>query len=261
MRAFERRIGAKATNALSPYFDRIEYLKSIGIAIDAPTEMGSDEMLEAALDLMFFDQAPEAQRLRSAMAPLLQAQLTDPIPVELRVARRAAVRLAETHEWETIVVGARSFTEEQTLGSGSDEILQVFFTALPEPDDVTPWEAIVDFRNDPESRRRFLALRHWINELIAGKRPASQLEDEVAHLQAEFEHHMKIHRIKSHGGMLETLVVAGAEVAENLLKIRWGKVAKTLFSIAKRRVELLDAERAAPGRQLAYIVEAKQRFG
>jgi hypothetical protein len=97
--------------------------------------------------------------------------------------------------------------------------------------------------------------------VATANRPAKELEDELAFLQSEYEQHMKIHRVKAGYGSLETIVVTGAEVVENLFKLKWSSAAKALFSLSKRQVDLLEAERAAPGRHLAYIVEAQRRFG
>ena len=57
------------------------------------------------------------------------------------------------------------------------------------------------------------------------------------------------------------IVVAVAETAENIAKLKFSALAKSLFALKHRRIELIDAERQAPGRELAYIVRARERFG
>jgi len=50
------------------------------------------------------------------------------------------------------------------------------------------------------------------------------------------------------------------EIIENLLKFNWSKLAKGVLSIKKREVEFLEAEMKTPGRECAYVFEARKRF-
>ena len=51
------------------------------------------------------------------------------------------------------------------------------------------------------------------------------------------------------------------EVFEDVVKLKWSKIAKGVLSIKKRRVELLEAEMKAPGRECAYLFSPRKRFG
>jgi hypothetical protein len=39
------------------------------------------------------------------------------------------------------------------------------------------------------------------------------------------------------------------------------KVARGALSVQKRKVELMEAEMKAPGRECAYVFDARRRFG
>lgn len=43
---------------------------------------------------------------------------------------------------------------------GKCDVVDVAINALPVSDDSTPWEQIVEYRSDPDSISKFLALRH-----------------------------------------------------------------------------------------------------
>ena len=60
---------------------------------------------------------------------------------------------------------------------------------------------------------------------------------------------------------VETLVTTTAEVAESLVKFKWSKLAKKLFEVRHKRIDLMKAEMALPGREVAYIVKARESFG
>ena len=71
---------------------------------------------------------------------------------------------------------------------------------------------------------------------------------------------MKLHNIKYRTSKLETILTAPLELLENVLKIKWSETAKQFFCIRKSKIALLEAELKAPGKELAYIVRAKEVF-
>lgn len=56
-------------------------------------------------------------------------------------------------------------------------------------------------------------------------------------------------------------VISPLEVVEDLVKFNLSKIARGLLRIKKLKVELLEAETKAPGRECAYILDAQKRFG
>lgn len=53
------------------------------------------------------------------------------------------------------------------------------------------------------------------------------------------------------------MIVGAAEALENFAKLKWSKLAQMPFEVSKKRIELLNAELSAPGREIAYIEHAK----
>lgn len=138
--------------------------------------------------------------------------------------------------------------------------MNVIVDNLPMPSDETPWEAILEFRSDPDSRRKLSHLKVWMHEIAKSNIDRIECEEKLAWLKQEFESHLRIHKLKTSYGAVEAMVTTTAEIAENLVKIKWGKAAKTLFSLGHERIELLEAESRAPGREIAYIVKAENAF-
>ena len=62
-------------------------------------------------------------------------------------------------------------------------------------------------------------------------------------------------------GKLELLLTVSAEVIEGLAKFQLSKAVQTLFSLRKTDLTLLEAELKAPGRELAFVVQARETFG
>jgi hypothetical protein len=62
--------------------------------------------------------------------------------------------------------------------------------------------------------------------------------------------------MKANVGTFETVFVALADAAT----LDFGKAARGLFSIKHRQVSLLEGELTSPGKEVAYIVKARETF-
>jgi hypothetical protein len=140
------------------------------------------------------------------------------------------------------------------------DVVDIIVNALPMPDALTSWEHILDYRSDPDSKTKFLALRNWINDLARSDLNANEIEEKLEYLIQEYENHLQVHKMKNAPGPLETTVVATGELLENVLKLKIGSLAKSFFGIKQRRAELLEAELKARGREVSYILKARTDF-
>lgn len=140
------------------------------------------------------------------------------------------------------------------------EVLQVVIKNFPIPDEMTPFESIMAFRSDPSSKSKFLGLRRWMRKIARENLTPLEVQEEIDYLLQEYEQHMRLHEIKVCRGAVETIVVGAAELMEDLVKIKWGSLAKKLFSLTRRGTDLMEAEMSAPGREVAYIARARSVF-
>jgi hypothetical protein len=141
------------------------------------------------------------------------------------------------------------------------EVSSIVINAFPIPDEQTPWEQITEFRNDPDSQNKFLDLRNWMNEISRAEHTPIEIEQKLEYLLSQYERHMALHTMKINRGVFETAVVSTGETLENIMKLRWGKLAKAMFSIRRTKLDILEAELNAPGNEIAYIVKASESFG
>jgi hypothetical protein len=142
----------------------------------------------------------------------------------------------------------------------SHNVVQVVLNALPTPDEQTSWEHILEYRSDPDSHHKFLALRDWMSEMTRANLPALEIEQKLEYLMSQYQQHMRLHKMKTNTGVLETVLVGSGEFFENLIKIQWGKLAKSLFAFKHRKIVLLENELVSPGREVAYIIKSRKRF-
>jgi len=136
-------------------------------------------------------------------------------------------------------------------------VLRVIIEQFPYPDESTSLEQIPEFRSDPNNQRTLVSLRKWASN-IAANATAAEVAHELQHLVGEYEHYMKIHEMKIQRGVWETVITIAAESIEHMLKIQFGQLAKSIFAISSRKVDLLEAELKAPGRDIAYVSRARK---
>lgn len=144
--------------------------------------------------------------------------------------------------------------------AAKNEVVQIVLNSLPIPDDTTPWEQILEFRSDPDSRNKFLDLRNWMSEVARAELRPNEVVEKLAYLMSQYQRHMNLHRLRTNRGKLETILVTSAEVLGDLASFKWGKAVEALFSVNKQDIDLLEGELTAPGNEVAYIVKAHDTF-
>jgi hypothetical protein len=230
----------------------------LGYSDEESKRGGLGELLKAAdnLDrlLPYLDQVPSTLQFMDVFQSV-NNQLADH---RVRAFSKAFTHFPDTH---AVSILSNKLQPVEFTSTTTSDITEITFNALPIPDESVSWEQIIDFRNDPGSRSKFLGLVNWMNEIARVEMPHAELEEKVEYLIHEYTEHMKLHRMKINTGMLETVVTTAAEVVGDLVSLKWGHAARALFSLNHRKIALLEAERAAPGREIAYIVRAKEAFG
>jgi len=139
-------------------------------------------------------------------------------------------------------------------------VLWVTLAALPEPREDTPWEDILSFREDPAAQAALARLRSWMDSVAKVCASPAAVEDELTALLADYEAHMKLHHIRTERGMLEAILTTTAEVAQAIVTMKWGAAVKALFDVSRAEISLMEAEKDAPGREVAYIARAREGF-
>lgn len=175
-------------------------------------------------------------------------------------ARCAAIQFRELYGLHAHPIISSPIPSLEDPKAKKTDVLQIVLRALPIPSEMIPWEAIIDFRNDPNTAFHLLALKNWMAETAKAQLSPLEIEEKVEYLINKYQQHLKLHKMKTKAGTMETVVVASAEFLEDMVKFRWGKIAKSLFSFKHRRVALMEGELTAPGNEVAYIVKARQGF-
>jgi hypothetical protein len=138
------------------------------------------------------------------------------------------------------------------------EVLAIGLDYLPVPGPSCSWEEILDVR--AELRDKLWAFRRFLSGLAGTAKTEPEIRDEIEWSLNEYKNALKLRRLKTTRSALELFVIPPIEFAENLIKFNWSKIAKGALSFGKRKIELMEAEMNAPGREVAYVLETQQRF-
>lgn len=158
-------------------------------------------------------------------------------------------------------------SEEHLLMGGAKQadVASLVLKELPVPDELTPWEAILEFRRDEQTKRHLSRLKRWsrgaARRLLTQAVSNAELEDEIEEMLQNYRDHMKVFKMKAQATLLENLVTLGAGALEDIAKLKLESLASRFFQVRHQRIALMGAELKAPGRELAYIANAQERFG
>src|ERR1017187_3424285 len=127
------------------------------------------------------------------------------------------------------------------------------------PDAGCAWQDMLDFKG--EMRDKQWAFRRFLSTLGTKQQTESEIRDDLEWSLNEYAKAMELHHLKASQSFVDVFVISPLEIIENLAKFNWSKIAKGALQVSKRKVELMEAEMKAPGRECAYIFEARKRFG
>lgn len=145
---------------------------------------------------------------------------------------------------------------------GDSEVVRFALQSIPEPDfETTPWEQILDFRNDSDTKKLLSYFRHWFTEIKKKPLTYHELSEELNYYCSKYEEHIKVQKMKINYGILEALLMIPAEMIEGLVRLKPTQTVKALFTFKRQRLQLREAEMKAPGRDLAYLIKVKEEFG
>jgi hypothetical protein len=163
-------------------------------------------------------------------------------------------------ELDVVTILPYSMYTHNIPNSKKSDVVQIVINQLPLPDGLTPWEQIIDYKNDPSTKNNVLALRRWISKISSENLSRAEIDDELQWLMNEFRSHIKLHKMKTNTETLETIVKAPLEIIEDLIKFKFSKIPDPFFALKKRQISLMEAELNTPGREIAYLIKTKELF-
>lgn len=140
-----------------------------------------------------------------------------------------------------------------------DPVLQVALNSFPMPDEDCPWQDILDFKI--EMRDKQWHFRHFLSDLATKQQTTSEIKDHLRWSLNEYEQGMSRRKIKIVRSAVAAFVIPGADLIFNSGGNHVAAILGAAIAINRIGVELLEGEMKAPGRECAYVFDARKRFG
>lgn len=141
------------------------------------------------------------------------------------------------------------------------DIVNIILKNIPAPSDSTPWEKILDFKNDNDAKEKLNGLRHWSNSIASENISTKEANEKLQWLLYEHTRHMEYHKMQTQMGALKFTFILGAEILENITKLQFGELTKRMLSAKSIKTTLLHAELNAPHREISYLYLSRNKFG
>ena len=140
-------------------------------------------------------------------------------------------------------------------------VLEVVLRALPTPDASTSWERMMEFKNEADTAYKLNKLGHWMRKVAKADLSAGDIQDELQEYLLDYQRAMELHKLRIYPSTMKLLVVAVPEVLEKLVKLKFSELARGIFSLREREIQLRLEELNLPGARVAYIAKANEYFG
>lgn len=137
-------------------------------------------------------------------------------------------------------------------------VMRVALESMPLPDESNSLQDILDFKAELHDKQ--WTYRRFLRTLISKQQTEAEVRDEIEWMVNEYRKAMAIQHLKTARGLVDVFIVSPLEVIENLLTLNLSKVVGGMLSVEKHKIELLEAEMKAPGRECAYVFDARKRF-
>ncbi|GAA6766486.1 hypothetical protein AAFH68_24280 [Flavobacterium sp. CGRL1] len=131
--------------------------------------------------------------------------------------------------------------------------ISIVMKKFPILDKELPFEMFLDFKQNPDTKLKLSRLKNWISEIANTKVSGKEIEQKLEFLLIEYSNHLDFHKLKYSQGVMETIISTSLSVIENVLQLKLSDASKVLFDIKRKRIDLLESERNALGKEVAYI--------
>jgi hypothetical protein len=254
--------------------DRIDFLARRGVVVNPHSVLATSE----AQDIYVTKQLMINERLSRALS-ILEAPSTETATaehiVETRDARMKGISQLLKGMEEALALPYRAAfdahpdyqpttifnlhpTKYYQMPGAS--VLDVIIKKFPIPSCDVRLEDLLEFRADNDAMLALRRLRRWATKCASDHVSSKELEEEIQDLVDKYTEYMHLHRMKYECGVLRTFVSTTLELAENLMRLRVKAAFDTLFTLRTNSLALTEAELKAPGREVAYIILAKDKL-
>ena len=147
-------------------------------------------------------------------------------------------------------------TNQSTGNLRSADVLTVALEAFPVPGGDSSCADILDFKAAQQNNR--WAFRRFLHDVVSERQTEAEIRDDIEWTINQYTKELGRFQLKRSVTFMETYIIPTVEALESF---KPSSFLKGIVSIKKRKIELLEAEARAPGREVAYVFDARRRLG
>ena len=177
------------------------------------------------------------------------------------ILRGISAQLNQDNEYDTAPICQAELPDSlmQSVNSqASHAVIRVAMEAFPSPHEDCAWQDILDFKAEAHDKQ--WGFRRFLKTLATKQQSESEVRDDIEWMVSEYGKAMALHKLKASKTVFEAYIIPAIEVLEDFAKLNWSKIAKLGVTAKQRKIEFLEAELKAPGRECAYVFDARKRF-
>ncbi len=140
----------------------------------------------------------------------------------------------------------------------SKDVVSVVINEFPVPDKDVSLEKILEFKEQNVMLR--ISLRVWMKNIASKEYQFNEFKEELADILETYKDSLKKHKIKFRNQVIKSILLTPFEMIEGLIKLTPSKSVKSIFNIFETRESLSEQESKLPGREVAYIINANEKF-
>jgi hypothetical protein len=167
-------------------------------------------------------------------------------------------RPVRKEEWRRIT---QTFLFGSSTAAAREAVVaEVVLPHVPIPGDDVSIEALLDFRREGDTIQQIEGLRLWMMRAALSTASTAELQLEIETMLHDFRRHMVVADMRTTDGVLQLAISIPLGIAEELIRLRPKAALDAAFAFRQSRAERLEAELKAPGKEIAYLHTAAQRF-
>lgn len=213
------------------------------------------------------DSSEDIKELQDLMMSVIRNNRTD-VPLPLMefylshdiLARIDTLKFRKSDELNEYYPSLRNFGTF-SAESKKNQVIQFVLNDIPEPNNSTSWEQIIEYRSDLDVKNKYLALMNWVNKVSNSNMKLSEIKDEYDFLYNDYMKQFKLHKMKFNNSKLEIILNASANFIANIATGNYTTSMKDFFQFNVKNAQLLQEEAKLPGKEIAYIYHTSLKFG
>ena len=139
------------------------------------------------------------------------------------------------------------------LEGRNEMVLSIILNQFPLVNENVSWKELIQFKNDAETQRKFLALRNWMIDITKSDYSQKEIQEKFEYLLADYNRHVEINNLKESFTKVELIFFGALDAISNLPELSLNKLIKPLIEFKKHQIRIMESELTAPGKEVAFI--------